>query len=80
MLSGTPSEVHSATALADLTPEQRHLLSLAFEQTLRRLNLVDRNDPICEIDARKIVEIAANDATNAVAIAGIAVRQLGPDR
>ena len=62
----------------DLTPEQRHVLTLAFEHTLRKLDLVDRNDPICEIVARKIIEIAANGATSAVAIAEIAFGQLGP--
>ena len=55
-------------------PEQRPVLSLAFDQTLRRLDRVDRNDPICEIVARKIVQIGETGATNAVAIAEMAVR------
>lgn len=41
------------------------------------LELVDRDDPICEIVARKIIEIASSGVTNAVAIAEIAFRQLG---
>jgi len=61
------------------TPEQRHVLELAFNHTLRKLNLVDRGDPICEIVARKVIEIAATGRTNAVAIAEIAARQLGPE-
>jgi hypothetical protein len=60
------------------TPDQRHVLELAFNNTLRKLNLVDRSDPICEIVAHKIIEIAASGATNAVAIAEIAFRQLNP--
>jgi hypothetical protein len=60
------------------TPDQRHVLELAFKNTLCRLNLVDRSDPICEIVAHKIIEIAASGATNAVAIAEIAFRQLNP--
>lgn len=66
--------------LADskFTLAQRHVLELAFNNTLRKLKLVDRNDPICEIVARKIIEIAESGATNAVAIAEIAFRQLGP--
>ena len=59
------------------TQEQRHVLELAFNSTLRKLELVDRDDPICEIVARKIIEIASSGVTNAVAIAEIAFRQLG---
>jgi hypothetical protein len=63
---------------SNFTPEQRHTLELAFNATLRKLNVVDRNDPICEIVARKIIEIGATGVTNAVAISEIAFRQLGP--
>lgn len=63
---------------SDLTPEQRHVLTLAFDRTLRELNLVDRNDPICEVVARKIIEINQAGATNALAISEIALRELGP--
>jgi hypothetical protein len=62
---------------SELTPEQRHVLSLAFDDALRKLNLVDRNDPICEMVARKIIEI--NGVTDPIAITEIAVRQLGPE-
>ena len=63
---------------SNLTPEQRHILELAFNAALRKLNLVDRNDPICEIVARKIIQIEATGVTNAVAISEIAVRELDP--
>ena len=62
----------------NLTSEQRHVLELAFNNTLDKLNLVDRNDPICQILARKVIEIGSSGATNAIAIAEIAYRQLGP--
>jgi hypothetical protein len=38
-------------------PEQISILSEAYEQTLRTLCLVDRNDPITEMIAKKIIEI-----------------------
>ena len=60
------------------TPDQRQVLELAFNITLRKLNLVDRNDPICEIVARKVIKIGSSGATHAVAIAEIAYRQLVP--
>jgi hypothetical protein len=64
--------------LADgnFTAEQRQALELAFNSTLRKLNLVDRNDPICEIVARKIIQIAKSGVTSAVAIAETAYNEL----
>lgn len=50
---------------------------MAFNRTLHKLNLVDRNDPICEIVARKVIEIGSTGASNAVAIAELAFRQFG---
>jgi hypothetical protein len=61
----------------NFTPEQRHVIELAFNSTLRNLNLVDRNDPVCEIVAHKIIKIAENGVTNAVAISRMATRELG---
>ena len=63
---------------SNFTPEQRHVLELAFNNTLRKLNLVDRNDPICEFVARKVITIRESGTTNAIAIAEIATRQLDP--
>jgi len=59
------------------TPEQRHVIELAFNSTPRKLNLVDRNDPVCEIVAHKIIKIAENGVTSAVAISKMATRELG---
>lgn len=57
----------------DLTPEQRHVIVLAFAYTLRKLRLAD-SDPMCDLVARKVIEIAATGVTNAVAITEIALR------
>jgi hypothetical protein len=59
------------------TLEQRHVIELAFNNTLRKLNLVDRDAPVCEIVARKVIKIAETGVNNAVAICELAVRQLG---
>jgi hypothetical protein len=61
-------------------PEQRHVLELAFSHVLRKLELVDRNDPICEIVAQKVIKIGASGASDAAAIAEMAFRQLAPDQ
>jgi hypothetical protein len=66
-------------AQSSFTQEQRSVLEQAFHHVLRKLHLVDRNDPICEIVARKVIEIGASGATNAAAIAETAFKQLNPD-
>jgi len=42
-----------------IKPEQVERLNRAYSFALRRLSLVDRNDPVCEIVARKVIEIDA---------------------
>ncbi len=53
-------------------------LNEAFDLTLRGLHLVDRNDPVCELVARRIIEIGADVTRDAKQIAALAVKQLGP--
>jgi hypothetical protein len=60
------------------TPEQRRVLELAFNATLSKLDLVDRNDPICEIVAQKVIDVEASGVTGAMAISEIAFKQLDP--
>jgi hypothetical protein len=63
--------------LADrnVTPERRHTLMLAYNHTLSKLNLIDRDDAACALVARKVMEIGANSTLTAVAIAELTVRQ-----
>jgi hypothetical protein len=63
---------------SEFTPEQRQVIEQAFADTLRRLHLVDRNDPICEIVAHKIIEICKHGVTDAAAICDTACRHLTP--
>jgi hypothetical protein len=42
-----------------IAQEDVQRLDKAFTFTLRALSLVDRDDPICEIVARKVIEIDA---------------------
>ena len=53
-------------------------LKQAFNLALCRLDLVDRNDPICEIVARKVIEIGLDDTRNPQEIAAQTIKQLGP--
>lgn len=60
-----------------VTPEEVERLNRAFTFTLQSLSLVDRNDPICEIVARKVIEIDAAGTHDPREIARLAVKQLG---
>jgi hypothetical protein len=58
--------------------EEVERLNRAYSFTLRSLSLVDRgNDPVCEIIARKVIEIDAAGTREPKEIASLAVKQLG---
>ncbi|WP_407146108.1 hypothetical protein [Bradyrhizobium sp. ORS 86] len=59
------------------TPDEIELLNEAFAQALRSLGLVDRDDPLCEMVARKVVEVGAAGARSAREIAETAVARIG---
>ena len=59
-----------------LQPEQVERLNEAFELALRSLG-VDRNDPMVDILAKKIIEIATTGIRDPREIADTAIRQLG---
>jgi len=59
-------------------PEEVERLNRAFVLALHLLHLVDRNDPICEIVARKIIDIDAAGRREPEEIAKLAVAQLAP--
>jgi hypothetical protein len=55
-----------------LTAEEIKRLNRAFTFALRSLSLVDRNDPLTEMIARKIIEVGAAE-TDPAKISQIAV-------
>ena len=68
--------IQKLLATNDFTPEQRQVFELAFNSTLRKLHLVDRNDPLCEMIARKVIEIGSTTGDpNALTIAELAAKQ-----
>lgn len=60
-----------------IKPEDVERLNRALTFTLRSLNLVDRGDPICEIVARKVIDIDAAGTHDPEEIAKLATKQLG---
>ena len=53
----------------NLPPNEIAKLKAAFSKALRLLHLVNRNDPVTEIVARKVIEIGATDVRDATEIA-----------
>jgi hypothetical protein len=59
-----------------LGPDEVENLCRAYEDALHTLHLVDRNDPIAEIVARKVIEIG-KDGGDPAEIARLAVKAFG---
>jgi hypothetical protein len=58
-------------------PEAIATMSVAYEEALRLLQLADRQDPITELVARKIIDVASNGERDPVKICEQALRDLG---
>jgi hypothetical protein len=58
-------------------PEDSERLKQAFSLAVNGLYLVDRNDPICEMVAHKVIEIGLNGARDPQEIAALAIKRLG---
>ncbi len=61
-----------------LAPEDISRLVTAYEATLKAFDLADRNDPITELIARRIIEIAQTGVRDPLALSKLVVRDLGP--
>jgi hypothetical protein len=61
---------------AKFEPDEVAVLTRAFELALSALYLVDRDDPVCEIVARRVIEIGTNGIHDPREIAEAAVQRL----
>ena len=59
-------------------PEDIERLVMAYEQTLRALRLKDRNDPITQLVAEKIIASGRTGIEVPAEISKLALKQLGP--
>jgi hypothetical protein len=62
---------------ASFGPDEIGQMTAAYEEALRILGLIDRNDPITEILAKKIIEIARTGERNPSHICTMAIHALG---
>ena len=61
---------------SSLRPEQIACLNDAYERALRDLCLVDRNDPLTEIVAKRVIEVSRT-VSDPIKISQLAVESLG---
>lgn len=64
-------------AKSRLGPHEIDVLVRAYEQTLPALGLVDRNDALTEIIAKKIIDIGEAGFRDPAQISAQALRELG---
>jgi hypothetical protein len=58
-------------------PEEISRLTKAYEQALRGIGLVDRNDPLSEMVAKRVIKIAQSGVRDPTDIAARAIMELG---
>ena len=54
-------------------PEEIAVLAEAYEHTLRKLNLVERSDPVTQLIAKKIIEIGQRGERNPQKLSELAI-------
>jgi len=69
--------IHRLLREAAFSPEEIEQMTAAYEAALKLLRLADRADPITEIIARKIIEIASSGVRDAPHICARALKELG---
>lgn len=52
-------------------------MTTAYEKALQTIGLVDRNDPIAEMIAKKIIEIGQTVVRDPADISALAIKELG---
>jgi hypothetical protein len=62
------------------SPEHCEAMAAAFEAALQELNLKDREDHLCELVAKKIIELGQQGVRNPQLLRQLAMRDLGLDR
>lgn len=74
---GRPMTIRRMLQNTPMGPEQIARLVAAYEQTLRRLSLKDRDDPLTELVARKTIEVAQTGVRDPAEISKLAIKELG---
>jgi hypothetical protein len=68
--------IHRLLQYAALGPDEICALVAAYDETLSALGLKQRNDPITQLVARRIIEIAQTGVRDPLQLASIAITEL----
>ena len=63
-----------------IDPEEVSRLTAAYEQALKGIGLVDRDDPIAEMVAKKVIQVARSGICDPTDIAARTIMELGPQQ
>jgi hypothetical protein len=74
---GTEMPINRVLKDSKLGPEEVKRLNAAYTYALRSLSLIDRNDPLTEMIARKIIEVGETGVNDPLEISAIVIRKLG---
>jgi hypothetical protein len=69
--------IHQLFQNTPFGPEEIAVLVAAHEATLKKLRLVDRDDPITQIVAKKIIELGQRGVRDPEQLSALAVSELG---
>ena len=69
--------IYSLLQKLQMGPDEIRCLTTAYEQTLSTLCIKDRNDPLTELIAKKIIKIAQTGVKDPSEICKRAIRELG---
>jgi hypothetical protein len=58
-------------------PEAIQIMNAAFEDACRALQLADRHDPITEVVAKRIIEIAGRGERDPARLRSLTLKELG---
>ena len=74
---GTAVAIYRLLQSSVFGPEEISRLGAAYEQALKALRLADRTDPVTELVAKKIIDIARTGETDPARISALAIKALG---
>ena len=59
-----------------MRPDEIKVLADAYERTLRKLHLVDRNDPVTQLVAKKIIDLGQRGVRDPNKLIELAIKEL----
>jgi hypothetical protein len=77
LIPGDPMAIYRLLNEAEFSPRQIECLATAYESALRQIGLVDRSDPMTELVAKTIIDVARSGEMSPTSICSRALEELG---